>query len=369
MPPRPSIANSAAPLDNATDRYRIVRYRSVALQGQQMNPPCIGVYGATGHTGTFVLRELERRGATAIPISRSAPGGADGGGRWRRASCDDPDELDRAFAGTDAVINCAGPFVDTAPALVEAALRCGIHYFDVAAEQRAVRQTLATYGASAREAGLVVMPAVAFYGGLADLLATIVTQGAREVESIETAVALDYWHPTPGTRRTGERNTARRLVVSGGRLTPAPATSSRTDWRFPGPFGPQPVTGVPLSEIITISRHVPAREIRSFMTNAPLRDLRDPATPPPVAADESGRSSQRFVMDVVARTDIGARRITASGQDIYAVSAPMVVEACRRVIDGAPAPGGTFVAGERFDASDFLAALSTSIAVQRLDPE
>ncbi len=333
-----------------------------------MNHHRIAVYGATGHTGAFVVRELERRGFAPVLISRNAPAGIDGGERWRKGSCDDPDELDQALAGAAAVINCAGPFADTAPSVVEAALRCGIHYFDVAAEQRAVRQTLATYNESAREAGLVVMPAVAFFGGLADLLAVVATQDSDSVESIEVGVALDYWHPTLGTRRTGARNTALRLVVSEGRLTPLPAASSQKHWRFPEPFGRLPVAGVPLSEILTISRHIRARRINSFMATAPLKDLRDPNTPRPVAADDSGRSSQRFVMEVIARTGNGVSRVAANGQDIYAVSAPMVVEACVRVLDGAPGVGGTLVAGQLFDASDFLAALAPAIIVQRLNP-
>jgi len=334
-----------------------------------MSSRCVAVYGAAGHTGRFVAGELARRGLQPVLIGRDAPAAGGGVGPWRTASCDEPGELDLALAGADAVINCAGPFADTAPSIVEAALRCGIHYLDVAAEQRVVRQTLATYDTGARECGVVVMPAVAFYGGLADLLATMVTHGAGRVESIRIGVALDYWHPTPGTRRTGARNTARRLVVADGRLAPAPVAASPGEWLFPEPFGRQPVATVPLSEVITINRHLPARSVSSFMTLAPLEDLGNPATPPPVAADDTGRSSQKFLMDVIAATECGTRRACASGRDIYAVTAPMVVEACQRILLRPPATGGTFVAGELFDASDFLAALAPEVNVRGVDPD
>ena len=36
------------------------------------SPPAIAVFGASGHTGRFVLREIERRGVTAIPVGRDA---------------------------------------------------------------------------------------------------------------------------------------------------------------------------------------------------------------------------------------------------------------------------------------------------------
>ena len=335
-----------------------------------MNSPTIAVYGATGHTGRFVVRELERRGYRTLSIGRPRglspdAGPPDGGTKWRLASCDDPDALDEALRGADAVINCAGPFLETAPALIEAALRAGIHYFDVTAEQRSARQSLATYHQEARQRGTVVLPAMAFYGGLADLLSAEATRGARTVESIEIGVALDYWHPTEGTRRTGERNTARRLVISRGKLTPIPRPAPARTWTFPDPFGAQEVVAVPLSEIITIHRHIAVRNACSYMSSKPLRDLADPRTPPPTASDAAGRSSQRFVMDVHAVTGEGRVRIAAAGNDIYAVTAPIVVEACARVLKDPPAQGGAYAPAELFDSSVFLAALEPHLEVIR----
>lgn len=333
----------------------------------------VAVYGATGHTGAFVARELERRGASVRRIARRAPAGSAAGQEgaqlsWRSASCDDPDALDRALEGVAAVINCAGPFKDTAPAVVESALRAGAHYLDVSAEQRSVRQTLATYSTEASDRAVVVLPAMAFYGGLADLLAAHLCAGLRTVEELLIGVALDSWHPTAGTRRTGDSNTARRLIVSQGRLAPLPAPPAQGRWRFPAPFGDLPVVGAPLSEIITISRHIAARRIESFMNEAPLEDLGRADTPPPTPADDSGRSAQRFVMDVVASGDGVSRRIAASGRDIYAISAPLVVEACLRLLSQRPGRGGAFAPAELFDPEDFLAALSPDIVLQSVSP-
>jgi short subunit dehydrogenase-like uncharacterized protein len=333
-----------------------------------MSPRTIAVYGATGHTGKFVVRELERRGHPTVSIARNRASPPEDVHRnaqneWRYASCDDPDALDDALRGAEAVINCAGPFLDTAPALAEAALRAGIHYFDVTAEQRSARQTLATFHEEARARGTVVLPAMAFYGGLADLLAAEVTQGAGAIDSIEIGVALDYWHPTAGTRRTGDRNTARRLVIADGRLAPMPRPAPVRDWMFPEPFGLQEVTAVPLSEIVTIGRHIAARNVCSYMNSAPLRDLSDARTPPPTASEPGGQSSQRFVMDVQAVWDDRRSRITVSGQDIYGITAPIVVEACLRVLEDPPATGGAFAPGELYAASCFLAALAPHLEI------
>lgn len=332
-----------------------------------MNAQAVAVYGAAGHTGRFVVRELERRGHATVAIGRSPPPSNDrprnAPGDWRQASCDDPDALDEALRGTCAVINCAGPFLDTAPAVIEAALRAGVHYFDVTAEQRSARQSLATYHEEARQRGIVVLPAVAFYGGLADLLASEVTRGMASVDCLEIGVALDYWHPTRGTRETGDRNTARRLVVADGRLTPVSRPAPVREWAFPEPFGVQEVTAVPLSEIVTIHRHIATRNIHSYMNSAPLRDLEDPRTTGPIASEPSGRSSQRFVMDVRAMSGDRRARIAVTGRDIYAVTAPIVVEACARVLAELPVTGGAYALAELFNANDFLAALTPHLTI------
>src|SRR5690348_1634802 len=101
----------------------------------------IAVYGATGYTGRLVAHELRRRGLTAILAGRNADKldalvtevGAD----WptRVAAVDDPAALRAAFAGADAVINCAGPFTFFGAPVIEAAIDAGAHYCDTTGEQ------------------------------------------------------------------------------------------------------------------------------------------------------------------------------------------------------------------------------------------
>ena len=276
----------------------------------------------------------------------------------RVASIDDAGSLDRALAGTVAVINCAGPFLDTATPVIEAALRARIHYLDTAAEQRAVLDVFEQQADAARSAGIAVLPGMAFYGGLADLLATAAMGEWTQADAIDIGVALDSWHPTAGTRRTGERNHYRRLVVSAGQLAPLADPAPTREWTFPAPFGAQPMVGLPLSETITISRHLRMCELHSYINLAPLQDLRNPDTPAPVASDAQGRSAQRFAMEAVVRNGGEVRRVAASGRDIYAVTAPLIVEAMERIIAGRGRICGVIAAGAAFDARDFLATLA-----------
>ncbi len=77
----------------------------------------------------------------------------------------------------------------------------------------------------------------------------------------------------------------------------------------------------------------------------------------PTTSKEGERSSQTFVVEVVVRRGNEKRRAVASGRDIYAFTAPLVVEALERVLHGEVKTAGVFTAGEAFDARDFLASL------------
>ena len=323
----------------------------------------VAVFGATGHTGRFVIAELLRRGLTPIAVARdsaqlAAAGYADRGIAVRVASIDDAASLSRAFAGVAAVINCAGPFLDTAHPVASVALSLGIHYLDVTAEQPSAQATFETFDAPAREAGVVVIPAMGFYGGFADLLATTAMGHWDIADEISIAIALDSWHPTRGTRVTGERNTARRLIIADGRLTPLPLPAAERPWAFPAPFARQEVIELPFSEVIVMAQHLRTTELHTYLSQRALRDIRDKSTPPPSPTDASGRSAQRFLMEVIVRQGADTRRIVAQGQDIYAFSAPLVCEAVQRILTGERRGIGAQAPGALFDAPAFLQALA-----------
>ncbi len=327
--------------------------------------PRIVVAGAGGHTGKFVVDLLREKGAVPIPATRSGKyAGLDGcESACRVIDFANPESLDHVLSEADAVINCAGPFFDTAEPCAEAAIRSGIHYLDVTAEQTTVRNLFERQHTKAQAAGVTIVPAMAFYGGLADMLVSALTLDEPKIESIEIAVGLDFWHPTPGTRLTGERNTFPRMVVRDGQLVPIPSPPPAKTWDFPGMLGQQPVTCVALSEVILISRHIQAESMTSFMNLAPLEDIGNPDTPAPQAMDASGRSAQQFCMDVRVVAGDQELRATASGRDIYAATAPLVVNACLALLDDAGRKSGVCAPGELFEPRAILKALGPEIDV------
>lgn len=320
------------------------------------------VYGASGHTGSFVVDELCRRGIVPIAAGRNADR-LDTYGYTRRgiaiaeASIDDAASMRRAFTGAAVVVNSAGPFLDTAAAVLEVAIEVGAHYVDITAEQTSVQATFAQFEHAALQAGVTVVPAMGFFGGLADLLATAASEDLPVIDHIDVAVFLDSWHPTAGTRRTGERNTMPRLIVTDGRLVPLGYPPPKRQWAFPAPVGDVDVTAVPLSEVPIIAHHLRPANLVAFLNDDSLRDLTDPDTPQPIAVDALGRSTQRFVMDVHVTAGTLKRRAVASGRDIYAITAPLVAEATQRLLDGRSS-AGVLAPGELLPAAATLDVLA-----------
>lgn len=312
----------------------------------------ITVVGAYGHTGRFVVAEIVRRGWAPIVTGRDAAKLAGLPGDVRVASMDDAASLDRALAGADAVINCAGPFAETVGPIVDAARRAGIPYLDVTGEIEIAIDTFERY---AREEAIAVLPAMGFFGGLGDLLATV-AMGDWPDADLVIAYGLDGWRTTLGTRAAGQasrrRREGRRLVLETERAELRDDAAPIVDWTFPAPFGSvRAISEIPTADCVTIRRHLRASRIATYMTMSAIDEIVDPAAP----VREPGLSPQIFAVEVIARRGAEERRARASGQDIYAITAPIVVEAAARLARGDRR--GALAAGEAFDAASFLRAI------------
>ena len=279
----------------------------------------VAVFGAYGHTGRFVVAELRERGYVPLLLGRDADklqalARAQPGLEARQASVDDPASLDRALNGAAAVINCAGPFATTAAPVIEAALRAGIPYVDVAAEIEANLDTFAHFADRARAAGTVVVPAMAFYGGLGDLLVTTAMGDWTAADEAHIAYGLSSWHPTAGTRAAGAVSRAATGWPPGPlhrRTAGVPRRRLPTlEWPFPAPLGPRSVIGeFTMADVVTVPSHLAIPEVRTYMTVEAATDLSAPDTPAPAAVDERGRSAQTFVVDVLVRSGGMERRV------------------------------------------------------------
>jgi len=96
------------------------------------------LYGAYGFTGRLVAEEAAKRGFKPILAGRDPKKLRSLAERlglpFRVAALDDPKALNTTLEGIQAVLNTAGPFVQTAGPLIEACLEKRVHYLDITGE-------------------------------------------------------------------------------------------------------------------------------------------------------------------------------------------------------------------------------------------
>lgn len=114
---------------------------------------------------------------------------------------------------------------------------------------------------------------------------------------------------------------------------------------------------LPFSETITLVRHGSAVAIRSLINQLAVAEIRDAATPSPTPVDARGRSAQRFEMVVRLVQAGGVRTAGVLGQDIYAVTAPLVIAAAQRLLAPSFARSGALDLAQAVHAFDRLQAL------------
>lgn len=139
----------------------------------------IMLYGATGYSGQLIAAEMQRVDAEAPGRYRMLLAGRDARALAAMAqelnldccvfTLEDAVATRRALAGTDVVINAAGPFAWTAERLLTAALDVGPHYVDINGEAD-VYQRLSQHGPIARERGVALVCSSGFWAAASSLL-------------------------------------------------------------------------------------------------------------------------------------------------------------------------------------------------------
>lgn len=310
------------------------------------------VYGATGHTGGAVVAALVERGLVPVLAGRDA-------GRLG-ALADTWGVEARAFTvpdvpplgGIGLVLNCAGPFADTALPLAGAALAAGAHYLDIAAEQPSSLALLHSWSTPAQAAGVVVMPGVGFFGGLGDLVLSALVGPAdgRAWDDVAIDIELSAWHPTDGTLETGERNPGARLRLGDGMLVTTegdPTPPGRVELR--------------LTEPVLVARHLPVRSLLTTVNASAIETLEAAhALSPEERSRAREQQGDAFRMRVVARRGAESRSATVAGDDFYAITGPLAAEVAGAVLAGRLQPGGR-APGELPDPAGLLRRLPLSL--------
>jgi len=173
------------------------------------------IYGANGYTGKLVAESLARRRIpfyfagrnrdkleTALAIVRDRLGGD----AWKLdaeivAIDNSVAALTPIFERCRVVCNVAGPFMQIAWPVVEAALKTGCHYLDTTGEADWTRAIADRFGETFASKGLLLAPATSFMWAAGALAAEVVLED-REIDSLDILYQIDNGLPSEASTRS-----------------------------------------------------------------------------------------------------------------------------------------------------------------------
>jgi len=185
---------------------------------------------------------------------------------------DELGRLEQAVSGVDAVLNAAGPFVATAPPLVEACLAAGTHYLDIAGEIPTLQHLFARDQA-ARERNITLIGGVGFGVAASNGLVKYIADQLPGATTLELAVKADNQQTSQGaTKSVLEVLAGGGRVYRDGHLVPFRLGKGLKTLRFPdGTFDILPVPSGDLEAafratgIANITAFIPFRRPAAFL--------------------------------------------------------------------------------------------------------
>ncbi|MCV9961181.1 saccharopine dehydrogenase NADP-binding domain-containing protein [Pararhizobium sp. BT-229] len=304
------------------------------------------IYGATGYTGRMAAEHAKAAGMPIVLAGRSeaslAKLAAELGVEYRVFGLGDNAAIDHELGGISVLLNCAGPFMRTADALMKASIRNGVHYLDTAAELDSYRLGEALDDA-AKAAGVMLMPGG---GGSVAMLGSLAGHAVKRISNPrKIRIVL---HVAGGLSRGSavsamENVTVETLARVDGALVALPVDGIQKFDFGKGAVDCFPVT---LPDLITIWRATGIRDIETFVhvtgDGFPQGDL----SLLPDGPSEEERLANRYqaVVEVTDAQGQVARSLldTVNG---YTFTALAAAEAGRRVLAGETTPGFQTPAG------------------------
>jgi short subunit dehydrogenase-like uncharacterized protein len=285
------------------------------------------IYGATGYTGRMAAHHAKTLGLNLVLAGRNAERLAS-----LAAELDAPYRVFTADAaqldGIDVLLNFAGPFAQTAAALMRACIANGTDYLDITAEINVYRLA-EQLGA---EADVMLLPGVGWDVVPTDCLAMHVARRVQQPQSIKIALQV------PGAMSRGSALSVGEIIGAGvmtridGELVATPdAQPQHLD------FGDGPALCAPLSfgDLVTAwhSSAIPTIAMYVHITGEafPEGDLSLLPDGPTQAQRDAFRA--RAVAEVTGLDGSVARSVieTVNG---YSYTPLAAVEAARRVLGG-----------------------------------
>ncbi len=154
------------------------------------------IYGANGYTGKLIADEAKRRGLNPILAGRSVTGP-----NVRRFDLNSPTTVIENLKDISLVLNCAGPFIQTANPILDACLKTKSSYMDITGEIE-VFESIFKRSQEFENANITVIPGVGFDVVPTDCVASLLKA------ALPTATHLTLAFKSKGTTSRGTQKTA-----------------------------------------------------------------------------------------------------------------------------------------------------------------
>lgn len=330
------------------------------------------VYGSYGYTGSLIAQTAVDRGESPVLAGRDSESleaqAMELGLDHATFRLDHPPIVDEYVDEFDAVLNCAGPFSETAKPLIGACLRTGTDYLDIAGEIDVLESTLER-GAAAAEAGVTLLPGVGFDVVPTDCLA--VHLAGRIADPTHLRLAIDGLGTfSPGTLKSMIDDLDRPGAIRrDGEIHIVPMAWKTREFEFASEDGRREAVTIPWGDISTAYHATGIPNVETYATvpryarwamerarpltpvlganpvQGALKALVDAAVSGPTAAERE-QSTTRIVGEVEnGAGDRAAARLQTP--DTYDLTARTAVESARRVLDG-EVDAGALTPGEAF---------------------
>lgn len=228
------------------------------------------IYGANGYTGELIAREAARRGLKPVLAGRKAAAIAalaqELGLPSRVFGLDHETEVLESLAEMDLVLNCAGPFSQTAEPMMLACLQTKTHYLDITGEID-VFELAQSLGSKAKKQKIVLCPGVGF-----DVIPTDCV-ASRLKELLPDATHLTLGFDSRSGLSSGTAKTTVEAMKQGGRvrvdgqITPVALGYKTREINFGN--GKKFAVTIPWGDVSTAFHSTGIRNIEVFIPSSP----------------------------------------------------------------------------------------------------
>jgi short subunit dehydrogenase-like uncharacterized protein len=320
------------------------------------------IYGANGYTGELIAREAVRRGHRPILAGRNAariaPLARELGLETRVFALSQPSRTAEWLTGLDAVLHCAGPFLQTSGPMVGACLEAGVHYLDITGEL-GVFEWIFSMSDEAVARGVTLLPGVGFDVVPTDCLAAQLSERLPSADHLILAFYSKGAELSRGTVKTmlegiGDGGAIRR----DGKIVRVPMVYDVRE--IPFSIGPRKAMTIPWGDVSTAfhTTGIPniqvysasspkaiarARWIARFgplLSFGPVKRLLQKAAERRSGPDEAKRTAGRTYLWGEVSDAAGSRvSMTMTTPEGYAFTTLSAVTAVERLMAGNPKPG------------------------------